>query len=380
MSTPPSRARTGSRRSCGPGCSDRCRPRRWSSSWSAAACRSSAILLRLFPWALLPARLAAVLAFKRVRGWPLHELIPLKVVVAAPPRGTSLVPTGPAAGARRASPPTALPPNHARAASCSTSTSSWVATPGRLAGVGVVHDIGAGLLTAVLRVTGDGQFTLTSAASQDTRVALWGDALAAFCRERADRVPRRVAGVVDVDRRSKRRTSRRRARAGSMAEAAADYAELVTHAAPRAGRARHAGVADGRPGAMPTRRTRPVDAVAGGLQTAGRGAAAVHRAAGGGRPARRSAPLTPAEMTMAVRLRSTPFAETQQRALVDVARRGSRRDGRRPGADGGRRGVGARACRSGDPPVVVGRGLAALRGAGGVDGPAAARRRSARGR
>ena len=66
VSTPPSRARTGSRRSCGPGCSDRCRPRRSSSSSSAAACRSSAILLRLFPWALLPALVAAVIAFKRV--------------------------------------------------------------------------------------------------------------------------------------------------------------------------------------------------------------------------------------------------------------------------------------------------------------------------
>ena len=79
-------------------------------------------------------------------------------------------------------------------------------------------------------------------------------------------------------------------------------------------------------------------------------------------------------MTTAVRLRSAPFAETQHAALVDVARRRARRDGRGPGADGGRRGVGPRACRSGGAPVVVGRGLAALGGAGGVDGPAAARR------
>ena len=37
------------------------------------------ILLRLFPWALVPALLAAVIAFKRVGGWALHELIPLKI-------------------------------------------------------------------------------------------------------------------------------------------------------------------------------------------------------------------------------------------------------------------------------------------------------------
>ncbi len=37
------------------------------------------ILSRLFPWALLPALLASVIAFKRVGGWALHELIPLKI-------------------------------------------------------------------------------------------------------------------------------------------------------------------------------------------------------------------------------------------------------------------------------------------------------------
>ena len=37
------------------------------------------ILLRLFPWALLPALLSSVVAFKRVGGWALHELIPLKI-------------------------------------------------------------------------------------------------------------------------------------------------------------------------------------------------------------------------------------------------------------------------------------------------------------
>ena len=63
----------------------RCRPRRWSSSGSACGLSFVGILLRLFPWALLPALLAAVIAFKRVGGWPLHELIPLKVAWLARP-------------------------------------------------------------------------------------------------------------------------------------------------------------------------------------------------------------------------------------------------------------------------------------------------------
>jgi hypothetical protein len=61
---------------------------------------------------------------------------------------------------------------------------SWVTAPGRHAGISVVHDITAGVLTGVLRVTGDGQFSLTAADAQHGRVALWGDALAGFCRER----------------------------------------------------------------------------------------------------------------------------------------------------------------------------------------------------
>ena len=162
---------------------------------------------------------------------------------------------------------------------------AWVTTPGRLAGVGVVHDTAAGLLTAVLRVTGDGQFSLTSAETQDARVALWGDALGGFCRERADGVPHRVAGVVDLDRWSKPTVraddDARRAR---WLMAAADYAELVTHAAPRAvthdtlvssdGRSRRDADAPGPTG----RRAWPA-----GLQTARRGAAAVH-ACGSRRP------------------------------------------------------------------------------------------------
>jgi hypothetical protein len=37
------------------------------------------IMLRLFPWALLPALVAGIVGFKRVGVWPLHELIPMKL-------------------------------------------------------------------------------------------------------------------------------------------------------------------------------------------------------------------------------------------------------------------------------------------------------------
>ena len=121
------------------------------------------ILLRLFPWALLPALVAAVLAFKRV-GWvAAARADPVEGARGSRRRrGTALVPAGSAAdagdGQSRRLPPTM------RGLRLLDVDAGWVASPGRLAGVGVVHDTTAGLLTAVLRVTGDGQFSLTSAA------------------------------------------------------------------------------------------------------------------------------------------------------------------------------------------------------------------------
>ena len=374
VSTPPSRARTGSRRSSGPGCSDRCRPRRSSSSWSAAACRSSGILMRLFPWALLPALVAAVLAFKRVRGWPLHELIPLKVVVAAPParngggsdrfRSLGLGEQVRRGRSRRA------------CAGCELLDveSSWAASPGRLAGVGVVHDIerrpadrgAAGDRRRAVHVElGRGTGRPCGPVGRRARGVLPGA---------SDRVPSRVAGVVDLDRRRGGVRADRLSAAEPLAMAAADYAELVTHAAPRA--VEHdtlvsltvdvAKVPDA-PG-PPGRRS------GGRAADAARGAAAVHRTAGGRRPRRRSAPLTPAEITTGRPYPVEPVRrDPATRSCLD-ARCGPRGQRRRPGPDGGGRGLGARSCRSSGAPVVVGRGVAALRGAGGVDGHAAARR------
>jgi hypothetical protein len=272
------------------------------------------VLMRLFPWALLPAALAALLAFKRVHGWPLHELIPLKLSWLrrrSQHQWFRPVPLVAMDGQRGEH----LPP-HLRGLRLLDVESIWAAAPGRLAGVGVVQDVGAGLLTATLRVTGDGQFTLNSAAVQDTRVALWGDALAAFCRERAT-----VCRVVWQEWSTSNAVEA--AHEGSatpddrLATAAADYAELVTHAAPRAVEHETLVSLTVDVAKVPSRRARPVEAVAGGLQVLLEELRLFSaRLEGAGLAV--SAPFTPAEVTLAVRSRSNPFAETQQRSLAST--------------------------------------------------------------
>jgi hypothetical protein len=134
------------------------------------------ILLRLFPWALLPALLAAVVAFKRVGGWALHELIPLKIAWWARRRRHRWFRPVPLLEVDE-QPIEAMPPVMDKLNLLDVEA-AWVTTPGRLAGVGVIQDVEAGQLTAVLRVTGDGQFSLTSPDAQDTRLALGGEARA----------------------------------------------------------------------------------------------------------------------------------------------------------------------------------------------------------
>lgn len=59
---------------------------------------------------------------------------------------------------------------------------AWI-TPGQSVPIGVVKDRQAGSLTAVIRVSGDGQFALVDAAGQDMRVDEWGAAIGGFARE-----------------------------------------------------------------------------------------------------------------------------------------------------------------------------------------------------
>jgi hypothetical protein len=269
------------------------------------------IMLRLFPWALLPALLSAVIGFKRVDGWPLHELIPLKLGWWMRRRRHQWFRPVPLLTAGESA-TEAMPPGMQQLELLDVDA-SWVVAPGRLAGIGVVRDLEAGQLTAVLRVTGDGQFSLGSPEAQDTRLSMWGDALAAFCRERltvcriawqewstSTRVE--AATPTDVDRK------------GPLVAAASDYIELVTHAAPRSVAHDTLVSLTVDLAAVPARRTRPVDAVAGGLQLLVEELRlfTVRLEAAG---LRVEPPLTPAEVTMAVRTRSAPFAESERNVL-----------------------------------------------------------------
>ena len=272
------------------------------------------ILLRLFPWALLPALLAAVVAFKRVGGWALHELIPLKIAWWARRRRHRWFRPVPLLEVDE-QPVEAMPPVMDKLKLLDVEA-AWVTTPGRLAGVGVIHDVDAGQLTAVLRVTGDGQFSLTSPDAQDTRLAMWGDALAGFCRER--RTVCRIAWQEwSTSTMVEATLPVGDARNGPLANAAADYVELVTHAAPRSVSHDTLLSLTVDLNAVPARRTRPIDTLAGGLQLLIEELRlfTVRLEAAG---LRVDPPLSPSELVMAVRTRSAPFAESQHASLAST--------------------------------------------------------------
>jgi hypothetical protein len=267
------------------------------------------ILLRWMPWALTPALLAAVVAFTRIGGWPLYEVLPLRAAwLLARRRGRDrwfrpvpLLPCEGRAGDHLPPPMTGLQLLEADA--------PWVNVPGRLAGVGVVHDTAAGSLTAVLKVSGDGQFSLASALEQDARVSGWGDALAAFCRERP--TVRRVAW-----QEWSRSTTVETPPDGDVLfpdTALQDYRKLVRHA-PRSVVHETLVSISVDLAALPARRSGRIDAVEMGLQTLVeelRLFSARLDAAG----LLMTPPLTPAELNVVVRLRSTPFVESQSSGL-----------------------------------------------------------------
>jgi hypothetical protein len=269
------------------------------------------ILLRLFPWALLPVVVSAVVGFKRVGGWALHEVIPLRLGWLANHRRHSWFRPV----------PMLTPSEHGKEDLPSPMDglrmldvdASWITSPRRLAGVGVIHDNNAGLLTGVLRVDGDGQFSLTSADAQDGRVALWGDALAGFCRERLT-VCRIVWQEWSTSTSVEAPGLGGQSRAAGLADAAGDYIELITHAAPRSVTHDTLVSMSIDLAAMPTRRNRGGDSLANGLQLLTEELRLfTTRLEGAGLHV--DPPLTPAELTIAVRSRSGPFAEAQAMAL-----------------------------------------------------------------
>ncbi|MDP9332017.1 MAG: hypothetical protein M3Q30_01710 [Actinomycetota bacterium] len=148
----------------------------------AGLCAVVTLLGGLPQVAPLPLLAGGVIAFKRVGGYELHELIPLKASWWWRKRRKDLRWFRPvpmlAAGERS---PAALPAV-LRDLELLDVDVGWAA-PGRLAGAAVIHDRATGIVTAVIRAHGDGQFSLASADEQDARVAMWGDAITGFCRE-----------------------------------------------------------------------------------------------------------------------------------------------------------------------------------------------------
>lgn len=277
-----------------------------------AALSFAGIMLRLFPWALLPVLVAALIAFKRVGIWSLHELIPMKLrwwTSRDQHRWYRPVPL--LAPGEQAS--DELPPAMAGLRLLDVDA-HWLSTPGRLAGVGVVWDTLSGVVTGALRVTGDGQFSLLPADAQDARVALWGDALAAFCRERPTvclvawhewSTVTRLTSPSDAER----------PESPALARAAEDYAELVTNAAPKAVTHDVLVTVSADLAAVPARKARPTDALSAGLQLLVEELRlfSVRLEAAG---LAVDAPLTPAQLAQAARIRSSPFADVQHRALA----------------------------------------------------------------
>jgi hypothetical protein len=271
------------------------------------------IMLRLFPWALLPVLLAGVVGFKRVGIWSLHELIPLKANWFARRgqrrwyRPVPLLAPGEKDG-------DSLPPAMAGIRLLDVDA-PWVVAPGRLPGIGVVWDTVSGVATAIVRVTGDGQFSLLPSDAQDARVALWGDALAAFCRERATVCRVAWQEWSTVTRLAPEPVDTGGVPTGPLALAAADYAELVTHAAPKAVTHDTLVSVSVDVAAVPARRARSSDAVSAALQILVEELRlfSVRLEAAG---LAVDAPLSPAELAQAVRARSAPFAEVQHRALA----------------------------------------------------------------
>ena len=142
-----------------------------------------AVLAHLpLPLALVPLVLSASCAFGRIHGRPIHELVPRLAVwswrrVRHHHRWCRPVPLVMDRGL-----PAPLP-SVLRGVELLEVDRPWMVgglPPGAAA---IVRDRAAGQLSAVLPVAGDGQFALADPFTQDTKVDLWGLALAGFCRE-----------------------------------------------------------------------------------------------------------------------------------------------------------------------------------------------------
>ena len=125
---------------------------------------------------------ALTVAFVKVGALKLHEWLPLRAQFWRRRRNRVWFRTIPLLGTNGDRTPIDLPAA-LTGLELFDVDAAWVNAPGRLAGLGVIVDRPAGLVTAVVRVAGDGQFSLSDPAEQDSRVGLWGEALSGFCRE-----------------------------------------------------------------------------------------------------------------------------------------------------------------------------------------------------
>ena len=132
--------------------------------------------------AITPVLVCGSVMFVRVGGRPLHELLPRAALWAmrrAQHRHRWCRPVPLVADHHHAAP---LPPALAGLELFDVDRQP-LNTRRAHRSVGVIRDRANGSVTAVLPVAGDGQFALADPITQDTKVELWGLALAGFCRE-----------------------------------------------------------------------------------------------------------------------------------------------------------------------------------------------------
>lgn len=134
------------------------------------------------PLAMAPLLLCGVLAFGRVGGRPIHEILPRLALwgwrrLLRRHRWCRQVPLI-VDGNLPASLPRPL-----QGLDLIEVDRPWMIAGLPPGAVGVVQDRAGGTVTAMLPVSGDGQFALADSHTQDTKVDLWGLALAGFCRE-----------------------------------------------------------------------------------------------------------------------------------------------------------------------------------------------------
>lgn len=133
------------------------------------------------PVAIVVAMAAAALWFGRIRNRPAHEILPALAVWWWRQLRSRNTWFRPVVLVSNGDQPVALPPMLSGLDLFEFEV-AWI-TPGRNVAIGVVRDHQAGSVTAVLRVSGDGQFALVDAAGQDMRIDEWGAAIGGFARE-----------------------------------------------------------------------------------------------------------------------------------------------------------------------------------------------------